>query len=449
MTERLGGASTWSYDYDEAGNTTTRPGPDGGAQSLAWDGEGRLEAVTGDGTAAEFVYTADGDRVVRTEGGETTVYLPGGQEATVTTGGTVEATRFYSFAGVTVALRTEGGLGGVESLVTGHHGTVLARVHNTTRQLVKTLTDPFGNLRGGGAPPAGRGLMNKVVDESTGLTQVGARYYDQLLGRFISVDPIMDLTDPQQWHGYAYANNNPVTWDDPTGLFVIKPVNPIMFGLPKPPAPPETTGGSSGGNGGSGGASGGGKPPTVTPASPPPAVTPSPPKKPSLKERLAKAKEWTVGALEATDDFLKSEEFAKGLKIAGTVAGVAAAGACIVATAGACFVAGAVALGASAATNATLAYRGDQTVGQAAGNFAIDLTVGRIPGAREISRTQIMRQGRHGPLSDYARRVRDPDQKINLTWEKALNHRAGTSVSRFSGHLGAGYMATTDANWIQ
>ena len=28
----------------------------------------------------------------------------------------------------------------------------------------------------------------------------------------------MDLADPQQWHGYAYANNNPTTWSDPTGL---------------------------------------------------------------------------------------------------------------------------------------------------------------------------------------------------------------------------------------
>ncbi|NCT91507.1 RHS repeat-associated core domain-containing protein, partial [Cellulomonas sp. APG4] len=47
---------------------------------------------------------------------------------------------------------------------------------------------------------------------------VGARYYDPTLGRFISVDPVMDLTDPAQWHGYSYANNNPITYTDPTGL---------------------------------------------------------------------------------------------------------------------------------------------------------------------------------------------------------------------------------------
>ena len=28
----------------------------------------------------------------------------------------------------------------------------------------------------------------------------------------------MDLADPQQWNGYAYANNSPVTVSDPDGL---------------------------------------------------------------------------------------------------------------------------------------------------------------------------------------------------------------------------------------
>ncbi|GAB2928718.1 polymorphic toxin-type HINT domain-containing protein [Streptomyces mayteni] len=65
--------------------------------------------------------------------------------------------------------------------------------------------------------PGSCGFVGGVVDD-TGLTHLGAREYDPGLGRFISLDPVMDLTDPQQLHGYAYANNNPTTFSDPTGL---------------------------------------------------------------------------------------------------------------------------------------------------------------------------------------------------------------------------------------
>lgn len=42
--------------------------------------------------------------------------------------------------------------------------------------------------------------------------------FDPALGSFVSVDPVMDLTDPGQWNAYAYSNQNPTTWSDPTGL---------------------------------------------------------------------------------------------------------------------------------------------------------------------------------------------------------------------------------------
>lgn len=78
--------------------------------------------------------------------------------------------------------------------------------------------DPWGNPRGTSpAWPTDRGYLNKPTD-ATGLTSVGARYYDPAFGRFISVDPVMNLADPNQWGAYAYANNNPVTRWDPTGL---------------------------------------------------------------------------------------------------------------------------------------------------------------------------------------------------------------------------------------
>ncbi len=58
----------------------------------------------------------------------------------------------------------------------------------------------------------------------TGLTHLGARQYDPATGRFISVDPILDLAGPQQTHGYSYANNAPVAFSDPTGC---RPDGPV------------------------------------------------------------------------------------------------------------------------------------------------------------------------------------------------------------------------------
>jgi len=61
-----------------------------------------------------------------------------------------------------------------------------------------------------------KGYVGGTKDDS-GLVHLNAREYDPTLGRFISVDPIMDLTDPQQWNAYAYSNSNPTTFSDPSG----------------------------------------------------------------------------------------------------------------------------------------------------------------------------------------------------------------------------------------
>ncbi|GAA1400817.1 RHS repeat-associated core domain-containing protein [Oerskovia paurometabola] len=212
--------STNTYGYDQSGNTTTRAIAGQPVQELAWDAEGKLDTVTEAGVVTDdYLYTPEGDRLLRRQDGATTIYLPGGQELTLTQGGDLKAIRYYSLAGQTVAVRTGVGAAGVDTLVADHHGTAEMTVNNATQQVTRRYHDPYGNARG--ASPTSwvddKGFLGKPVD-STGLTSVGARYYDSQLGRFISVDPIMDLTDPQQWSAYAYADNNPVTYSDPTGL---------------------------------------------------------------------------------------------------------------------------------------------------------------------------------------------------------------------------------------
>ncbi|MFD2796970.1 RHS repeat-associated core domain-containing protein [Promicromonospora vindobonensis] len=228
-----------SFTYDGAGNMTGRTVAGASEQALTWDAEGELASVSsdenGDGSVAEsesdeFVYSADGDRLVRTQDGDTTVYLPG-QEITLDGDtGAVSAKRYYTFAGQTVAVRTGTMFDTVTSVFSDPHGTGVIQIGNVSNRVVRRYMDPFGAPRDSAAGlPAGdevegswvgdRGFLDKPED-SSGLTAVGARLYDAVLGAFISVDPVMDLADPQQWNAYVYANNNPMTFSDPTGLLL-------------------------------------------------------------------------------------------------------------------------------------------------------------------------------------------------------------------------------------
>lgn len=67
----------------------------------------------------------------------------------------------------------------------------------------------------------------KSHDNETGLTYMGARYYDPRFGRFLAVDPV-DFTQDNlhSFNRYAYANNNPYTFTDPDGN---SPIDVIFF----------------------------------------------------------------------------------------------------------------------------------------------------------------------------------------------------------------------------
>ena len=47
---------------------------------------------------------------------------------------------------------------------------------------------------------------------------MGARYYDQQVGRFMSPDPLVpDPVNPADWNPYSYVRNSPINLFDPTG----------------------------------------------------------------------------------------------------------------------------------------------------------------------------------------------------------------------------------------
>ncbi|MGB3442886.1 MAG: RHS repeat-associated core domain-containing protein [Actinophytocola sp.] len=208
------------YGYDATGNTTSRVLA-GEGQALEWDAEGNLTKVTENGQETSYVYTADGDRLIRRDPQAVTLYL-GNQEIRLDKQTKIETgTRYYSHGGKAVATRTEASLNWV---ATDHNNTGEVSINSNTLQVNRRRHLPFGEPRGQ-APltwPSERGFVGGTLDATTGLTHLGAREYDPDLGRFISVDPIMDLTDAQQMNGYTYSNNNPVTFSDPSGLFLLE-----------------------------------------------------------------------------------------------------------------------------------------------------------------------------------------------------------------------------------
>ncbi len=215
-------AGPQTYDYDRAGNTIGRVRA-GAAETLNWDFEGHLESVAkadNPANTTSFIYTADGVRLMRKDPTGTTLYL-GNQELRLSSsGGNPIGTRYYSHAGKVVAVRQGGSL---SWLAGDHQATAQVAIDSATLAVTRRRQLPYGGPRGDAAPawPGERGFVDGTLDASTGLTHLGAREYDPGIGRFISVDPVMDLADPQQMQGYSYANNSPVTFSDATGLYFI------------------------------------------------------------------------------------------------------------------------------------------------------------------------------------------------------------------------------------
>ncbi|MGI5506294.1 polymorphic toxin-type HINT domain-containing protein [Lentzea sp. CA-135723] len=211
------GTSQDKFTYDASGNTTSRS-ISGDTQTLDYDAEGRVSKVKEAGGAeSTFVYDADGGRLIAREPSATTLYVFGQQIRLEKNTTTPSWTRYYSHNGHVVAQRNS--ISGLKWLLSDHQGTEIAAVNAGPGLAVASRRQtPFGESRGNPATPWNtQGFVGGTREES-GLTRVGARMYDPAAGRFLSADPIIDNNDPQQLNGYAYSNNSPVTFSDPTGL---------------------------------------------------------------------------------------------------------------------------------------------------------------------------------------------------------------------------------------
>jgi RHS repeat-associated protein len=205
---------TSSYAYDPAGNTTTRNVMAQPGQTLTWDAEGHLATLTANGQTTTYIYDAAGNRLLAKDANGSTLYL-GASDVHKNTSGAVTGTRYYGAGGYQFATRADSGT--LTYLSQDNHGTTDIALNATTKAVTARLrTDPFGNPRDANVWPSTHGFVGGNTDP-TGLTHLGARDYDPGVGRFVSADPLLNTLNPQQWNGYSYASDAPLTLEDPTG----------------------------------------------------------------------------------------------------------------------------------------------------------------------------------------------------------------------------------------
>lgn len=220
VTAVTGGAGAGAYGYDAAGYQITRPG-----QTVTFNETGKVSKIVAGAETQQNVFDADGNLLLRTSTTSGAALFLGDTTLTQAAGSSVVA-GFRTYAGAEgkpVAQRSAktGTTGSTLCwLFTTLEGTVDVQTDAATGATVQSFRDPFGAPAGSSAQgwADSGGYMNKQVAADTGLTNVGARTYDPVLGKFLSVDPVIDTNLPQQNTGYTYSGNNPTTNSDPTGL---------------------------------------------------------------------------------------------------------------------------------------------------------------------------------------------------------------------------------------
>jgi RHS repeat-associated protein len=127
-------------------------------------------------------------------------------------------TNYYGAGGTRVAMRK----GGVVSGLPGDHLGSASLATNSSGGVVansSTRYYPYGATRSGGSGmPTDYRFTGQRIESALGIYQMGARWYDGALGRWLSADSIVPgPANPQSLNRYSYVLGNPLGYVDPSG----------------------------------------------------------------------------------------------------------------------------------------------------------------------------------------------------------------------------------------
>lgn len=230
--------------WDAGGNLSA-----GRGRTLVWDGENRPASITLGGATVAMTYGPDGERLRKTTATEvppgSTCAAPAPDKVTLTVTGDIERVTSYVCEGTPAAWTAKPSwrldVHADAQLVTPDAGGTTSPVflHRDHLKSVKLTTDaagcvasrsayrPYGDRTQAAAaadpgcsptnPLEPRGFIGERHDPEIGLLYLHARYYDPVIGRFLSPDTLDPIDEGVGTNRYAYALNDPINKSDPNG----------------------------------------------------------------------------------------------------------------------------------------------------------------------------------------------------------------------------------------
>ncbi|WP_405894959.1 DUF6531 domain-containing protein [Streptomyces sp. NBC_00104] len=229
LTSATTGTTTTTYEYDGEGNQTKA-----GADTYTYDLAGQISAATIAGSSYTYGHDASGNQVTTAKDGTVTSRTQWDPNAPLP----ILATEYdgawaikqsYRYDPLGQPTATETGSG---TLFSYHHDTQGSPVDvtgSTGTVHQRWAYDPFGtrvlSTVTSGAPASTPSYTGARYEPTTGNLDLHARQYNTGTGRFTRPDPATRSMTTPYVSPYAYADNTPTLYTDPSGLTPDDPNN--------------------------------------------------------------------------------------------------------------------------------------------------------------------------------------------------------------------------------
>lgn len=229
----VSGTINATYTYDANGNMVS-----GNGRTMTWTSFNMVREITQGANTLSFLYDTERQRIRQIAPDGSTLYLNAfGIRAEYFASPSLTQWNNYVFVGAEiVAVHHDRSVGtdttryfhkdhlGSISVITDEVGAVTQRLAYDAwgkRRYPNGADDATGILES--QAETDRGFTGHEHLQEVGLIHMNGRIYDPVLARFLSADPfIQDPFHIQALNRYAYVNNNPLAYTDPTGFFFKK-----------------------------------------------------------------------------------------------------------------------------------------------------------------------------------------------------------------------------------